>query len=58
MQRVSNARKQLRTETANVIGEEGQSSESITNISNSAGPPQDYESSYTSLKLGLVHSCL
>ncbi|KAK1423188.1 hypothetical protein QVD17_18483 [Tagetes erecta] len=56
MLRVSNARKQLHTETANVIGEEGQSSESITNISNSAGPPQDYESSYASLKLGLPYT--
>lgn len=36
-------------------GDDGESSES-TNISNSAGPPQDYESSGTSLKLGLPYS--
>lgn len=35
-------------------GDDGGSSES-TNISNSAGPPQDYESSGTSLKLGLPY---
>ncbi|KAL5714258.1 hypothetical protein ACHQM5_016244 [Ranunculus cassubicifolius] len=33
--------------------EEGQSSESVTNVSSSGGPPQDYDSSDTSLKLGL-----
>ncbi|XP_057495463.1 MADS-box protein JOINTLESS-like [Actinidia eriantha] len=37
----------------NMLYEEGQSSESVTNICNSSGPPQDYESSDTSLKLGL-----
>lgn len=51
MVEVSNARKQIHTDTENVIGEEGPSSESITN---SAGPSQDYECSYTSLKLGLA----
>ncbi|KAJ0455054.1 putative transcription factor MADS-MIKC family [Helianthus annuus] len=56
MLKVSNARKQIHTEMANVIGEDGQSSESVTNISNSAGPSQDYESSYTSLKLGLPYT--
>ncbi|KAI3717569.1 hypothetical protein L1987_69271 [Smallanthus sonchifolius] len=50
MLRVSNARKQIHNEMTNAIGEEGQSSESVTNISNSAGPSQDYESSYASLK--------
>ena len=35
-------------------GDCGESSES-TNICNSAGPPQDYESSGTSLKLGWAH---
>ncbi|KAI7732812.1 hypothetical protein M8C21_014058 [Ambrosia artemisiifolia] len=53
MLKVSNARKQIHTEMANVIGEDGQSSESVTNNSNSAGPSQDYDNSYTSLKLGL-----
>jgi len=38
-----------------VATEEGQSSESVTNVYNSIGPPQDDESSDTSLKLGLVH---
>lgn len=38
-----------------VVYEEGQSSESVTNVCNSAGPPQDYDSSDTSLKLGLVY---
>ncbi|KAL5078989.1 hypothetical protein RYX36_007410 [Vicia faba] len=38
-----------------VIEEGGQSSESVTNVYNSTGPPQDYESSDTSLKLGLPY---
>lgn len=38
-------------EYENVVNE-GQSSESVTNVYNSIGPPQDYESSDTSLKLG------
>jgi len=38
-------------ESENVINE-GQSSESVTNVCNCIGPPQDYESSDTSLKLG------
>jgi len=42
-------------EYENVATEEGQSSESVTNVYNSIGPPQDDESSDTSLKLGLVH---
>lgn len=42
-------------ESENMVTEEGQSSESVTNVYNSTGPPQDYESSDTSLKLGLVH---
>ncbi|XP_052190649.1 MADS-box protein JOINTLESS-like [Diospyros lotus] len=47
---VSNARKHPGTE-------EGQSSESVTNICNSStGPPPDSESSDTSLKLGLPYS--
>ncbi|KAI4314413.1 hypothetical protein L6164_027325 [Bauhinia variegata] len=44
------------SEAGNLIMEEGQSSESITNACNSGGPPQDYESSDTSLKLGLPYS--
>ncbi|KAK4416986.1 MADS-box protein SVP [Sesamum alatum] len=41
----------------NVVYEEGQSSESVTNANcNSAGPPQDYDSSDTSLKLGLPYT--
>ncbi|CAL5189072.1 unnamed protein product [Lathyrus oleraceus] len=43
-------------ECENVVIEEGQSSESITNVYNSIGPPQDYESSDTSLKLGLPYA--
>ncbi|KAK2656572.1 hypothetical protein Ddye_009624 [Dipteronia dyeriana] len=42
-------------ESENVVYEEGQSSESVTNLCNSAGPPHDYESSDTSLKLGLPY---
>ncbi|KAK4843241.1 hypothetical protein QYF36_005782 [Acer negundo] len=42
-------------ESENVVYEEGQSSESVTNLCNSAGPPNDYESSDTSLKLGLPY---
>ncbi|KAL1566809.1 MADS-box protein SVP-like [Salvia divinorum] len=38
-------------ESENIVYDEGQSSESI-NASNSLGPPQDYDSSDTSLKLG------
>lgn len=55
MMEISKVREQVHGDTENVIGEEGQSSESVTNISDSADPGQDYESSYTSLKLGLVH---
>lgn len=43
-------------ESENVVTEEGQSSESVTNVYNSTGPPQDYESSDTSLKLGLPYA--
>ena len=38
-------------ESENIVYDEGQSSESI-NASNSLGPPQDSDSSDTSLKLG------
>ncbi|PSS21478.1 MADS-box protein like [Actinidia chinensis var. chinensis] len=50
------ARKHSATDSDNVINEQGQSSESVTNICNSTGPMQDYESSDTSLKLGLPYS--
>ncbi|XP_059642654.1 MADS-box protein SVP [Cornus florida] len=53
---ISNARKQIAAESENMLYEEGQSSESVTNVSTSNGPPQDYESSDTSLKLGLPYS--
>lgn len=42
-------------EFEDLVIEEGQSSESVTNVCNSIGPPQDYESSDTSLKLGLPY---
>ncbi|KAF5186923.1 hypothetical protein FRX31_023490, partial [Thalictrum thalictroides] len=40
----------------NVVFEEGQSSESVTNINNLGGPLQDNDSSDASLRLGLFHS--
>ncbi|KAJ4956841.1 hypothetical protein NE237_013624 [Protea cynaroides] len=40
-------------ESENIVYEEGQSSESVTNICNSVGAPKGYDSSDTSLKLGL-----
>nr|ACV74250.1 EXTRAPETALS [Petunia x hybrida]ACY82403.1 MADS-box protein 20 [Petunia x hybrida] len=43
-------------ELENAANEEGQSSESVTNACNSTGPPQDDDSSDTSLKLGLPYS--
>lgn len=55
---VSNARKHVAvaTDSENMyINEEGQSSESV-NICDSTSPPQDYDSSVTSLKLGLPYS--
>lgn len=51
---ISNCRKQTIADSENVVYEEGQSSESVTNVCNSNGPPHDYESSDTSLKLGSV----
>ncbi|KAI3798759.1 hypothetical protein L1987_34038 [Smallanthus sonchifolius] len=48
---ISNARKR----TIGDSGDDGESSES-TNICNSAGSPEDYESSGTALKLGLPYS--
>ena len=54
MMEISNGRtRQVVTDSDNVITEEGQSSESVTNVCNSNGPPQDYDTtSDTSLKLG------
>ncbi|TXG60090.1 hypothetical protein EZV62_014663 [Acer yangbiense] len=53
---ISNGQRQVGGgESENVVYEEGQSSESVTNLCNSTGPPHDYESSDTSLKLGLPY---
>lgn len=53
---VSNARNNVVANSDNIVYEEGQSSESVTNVCNSTGRVQDYESSDTiSLKLGLVN---
>ncbi|KAG8373435.1 hypothetical protein BUALT_Bualt11G0024000 [Buddleja alternifolia] len=49
---ISNGRKNMGTaESENIVYDEGQSSESV-NACNSVSPPQDYDSSDTSLKLG------
>ncbi|XP_058179626.1 MADS-box protein JOINTLESS isoform X1 [Rhododendron vialii] len=54
---VSNARNNVVADSDNMVYEEGQSSESVTNVCNSTGRVQDYESSDTiSLKLGLPYS--
>lgn len=54
---IPNGRRQFGADSENVINEEGQSSESVTNVCNSTGaPPHDYESSDTSLKLGLPYA--
>ncbi|XP_022844349.1 MADS-box protein JOINTLESS-like isoform X2 [Olea europaea var. sylvestris] len=45
----------IAADSVNIVEEEGQSSESITNACNSIGPPQDSDSSDTSLKLGLPY---
>ncbi|KAL2551329.1 MADS-box protein SVP [Forsythia ovata] len=42
-------------ELGNIFDDESQSSESFTNAGNSTGPPQDSDSSDTSLKLGLPY---
>ncbi|KAL8133923.1 MADS-box protein SVP [Apium graveolens] len=47
---ISKGGKLIPDDSETIIQEEGPSSESVTN---STGPPQDYESSDTSLKLGL-----
>ncbi|KAJ6915789.1 Kinesin-like protein KIN-14A [Populus alba x Populus x berolinensis] len=51
---ITNGRKQVTADSENVGYEEGQSSESVTNVCNSNGPLHDYESSDTSLKLGFA----
>lgn len=54
VENISDGRKNTsnaRAESENIVYDEGQSSESV-NASNSMGPPQDYDSSDTSLKLG------
>lgn len=47
---ISKGRKIIPADSETIIHEDGPSSDSVTN---STGPPQDYESSDTSLKLGL-----
>lgn len=49
---ITNGKRHGGAESENLVAEEGQSSESVTNVCNSTGPPQDYDSSDTSLKLG------
>uniref|UniRef100_A0A2P2JQP9 MADS-box protein SVP n=1 Tax=Rhizophora mucronata TaxID=61149 RepID=A0A2P2JQP9_RHIMU len=56
VEEITNGGKQVAAESENVIYEEWQSSESVTNVCNSNGTPHDYESSDTSLKLGLPYS--
>lgn len=55
---ISNCGRQVGGDSDNAICEEHQSSESVTNVCNSINgtPPNDYESSDTSLKLGLPYS--
>ncbi|PSS30024.1 MADS-box protein like [Actinidia chinensis var. chinensis] len=54
--KASYAQKNISADSENTLYEEGQSSESVTTVCNSSGPPQDYESSDTSLKLWLPFS--
>ncbi|KAF8406091.1 hypothetical protein HHK36_008171 [Tetracentron sinense] len=51
--KMSKTPKHVTTEPEIVVHEEDQSLESVTTISGSAGPSQDYDSSNISLKLGL-----
>ncbi|GAB4848792.1 hypothetical protein Ancab_003521 [Ancistrocladus abbreviatus] len=54
---ITNGQKDVAGADSDVVYEEGQSSESVTNVCNSNGPPQDCDySSDTSLKLGLPYS--
>lgn len=53
MEMMCKGKQVLTIESDNINPEEGQSSESITNLySGSSGPPQEDDSSDTSLKLG------
>ncbi|XP_038999880.1 MADS-box protein SVP-like isoform X2 [Hibiscus syriacus] len=54
-QQISDGRRQVVGDSENIF-EEGHSSESVTNVCTSNGNLQDYESSNTSLKLGLPYS--
>ncbi|KAJ9674002.1 hypothetical protein PVL29_023514 [Vitis rotundifolia] len=57
MEMICKGKRLMTMESDNMILEEGQSSESITNVySCSSGPPQEDDSSDTSLKLGLPFS--
>ncbi|XVE83068.1 hypothetical protein DITRI_Ditri16bG0057100 [Diplodiscus trichospermus] len=49
---ISNGQRQVSGDSEIVFCEDGQSSESVTNVCTSNGAPHDYESSDTSLKLG------
>ncbi|XP_022751127.1 MADS-box protein SVP-like isoform X2 [Durio zibethinus] len=53
---ISNGRREVAGDSENVFCEEGQSSESVTNVCTSNATPHDHESSNTSLKLGLPFS--
>ncbi|CAI9767036.1 unnamed protein product [Fraxinus pennsylvanica] len=54
--RISKGQKStIAVDSVNIVEEDGQSSESVTNACNSIGPPQDSDSSDTSLKLGLPY---
>ncbi|KAL8532411.1 hypothetical protein ACS0TY_008854 [Phlomoides rotata] len=56
MDNISDGRKNdATTESDNIVYDEGQSSDSV-NAGNSMGPPQDCDSSDTSLKLGLPYT--
>ncbi|KAF5188449.1 Mads-box transcription factor [Thalictrum thalictroides] len=50
---MSKVQKNIVIDSDAVVQEEGHSSESVTNICSSGGPPQDYDSSDTSLELRL-----
>ncbi|KAE8701143.1 hypothetical protein F3Y22_tig00110548pilonHSYRG00344 [Hibiscus syriacus] len=52
---ISEGRRQVAGDSENIFFEEGQSLESVTNVCTSNGNPHDYESSNTSLKLGLPY---
>ncbi|OMO56259.1 Transcription factor, K-box [Corchorus capsularis] len=54
--KICNGQGQVGGDSENVFCEDGQSSESVTNVFPSNGTPNDYESSDTSLKLGLPYS--